>query len=100
MHPLYSGTRVSSSERGSTHTYPYIEENPCGPARTHKKTCKDADSAITAGNNVSVCYKSVGKIPYIYVYSWVTYVAVVISYASAPPQVTVGILFTMHNMHV
>ena len=53
---VHSGKRVPSGERGSTHTYPFIEENPCGPARTHKKTCEDAKAAITAGSNVSKGY--------------------------------------------
>lgn len=42
------------SEEVHIHSSMYIEENPCGPSRTHKKTCEDASAAITAEDNVSV----------------------------------------------
>lgn len=44
---LQKGTRVES-----THTYPYIEDNPCGPPRSHKKSCEDAGIAMEKDTNV------------------------------------------------
>lgn len=48
------GKRIQYASGGGTHTYPYIPEDPCGPARDHKQTCQDAKSAVNDDAPVSV----------------------------------------------
>jgi len=44
---------VACSEKGTTQTYPFIEENPCGPLRNHQQTCQDAELAVEQNKPVS-----------------------------------------------
>lgn len=53
--PLFAkGKRIQCASGGGTHTYPYIPEDPCGPARDHKRTREDAESAVNNDAPVSV----------------------------------------------
>ena len=47
------GQRVACGEKGTTHTYPFNEENPCGPVRNHQQTCLDAELAVKENKSVS-----------------------------------------------
>lgn len=44
---------MACSEKGTTQTYPFIEENPCGPLRNHQQTCQDAELAVEQNKPVS-----------------------------------------------
>ena len=43
---------VKTSSSGSTHVYPFIEIDSCGPTRTHDQILTNAKKALEKGSNV------------------------------------------------
>lgn len=50
----WKGKRIQYANGGGTQTYPYIEEDPCGPARSNEQICQDARTAVHDNTPVSV----------------------------------------------
>lgn len=45
----YLGETVHLGERSNTHVYPYHEQNPAGPPRSHKDTCQHmSESSVSS----------------------------------------------------
>ncbi|XP_070537248.1 uncharacterized protein [Ptychodera flava] len=50
---LQPGQTVKTKKGGHVHTFPFIEENPTGPPRTHENMCQDAKTATEQGKIVN-----------------------------------------------
>ena len=48
------GTIIQYTNGGGVHTYSYSEKDPCGPAKDHKQTCQDAETAVNNSAPVSI----------------------------------------------
>lgn len=51
---VYSGVRIPCGERGSVQGFPYMENDPCGPPRSHQMTCEAAEIAVRENTIVGV----------------------------------------------
>ena len=50
---IVKSQHVACGEKGTTQTYPFIEEDSCGPLRNHQQTCHDAEFAVKENQSVS-----------------------------------------------
>lgn len=49
---LGKSVKCSSTSSGTVRVWPYMEDNPCGPQRSHADTVNHGEKATSEGSNV------------------------------------------------